>query len=103
MARLTIEEKFTNVTVNPKTAKGNPAPIDGSVVWTSSDDAVATVISTGPTTAEVVAIAPGVVQITAVFDADMDEGETREVTASGAVEVVAAEAQTGEIVFGDPQ
>ena len=38
-------------------------------------------------------------QIAAVFDADLGEG-VRSVTASGALEVVAAEAVTGDIVFG---
>lgn len=103
VARLTMEESFENVVVTPKTAKGNPAPIDGDVVWASSDEAVATVASTGQLTARVVPVAPGVCQITATFDADLDVGEERMVPASGALEVVAAEAVVGEIDFGTPQ
>lgn len=104
MARLTTEE-IVSASVTYLTAKGNPAPIDGAVVWTSSDEAVATVAAdpADSKNATVTAVAPGVCQITAVADADMDEGETREVTASGAIEVVAAEAQQAEIVFGTPQ
>jgi uncharacterized protein YjdB len=102
MARLTNEEQVS-VTVAPKTAAGRPATIDGNVAWASSDEAVCTVASTGPLTGLVVAVGPGVAQVTAVFDADLDVGETREITMSGAVEVVAAEAATGEIVFGTPE
>jgi hypothetical protein len=104
MARLTTEE-VVSAQVSFVTAKGNPAPVEGDVVWTSSDESVATVVADATDTkkAVVTAVAPGVAQITAVADADMDVGEVREVTASGAIEVVAAEAQTAEIVFGTPQ
>ena len=47
-----------------------------------------------------VGVGVGVCQITAEFDADMTEG-VRTIRASAAVEVVAAEAQTAEIVFSD--
>lgn len=102
MARLTNEQRVS-ITVAPKTATGKVAAIDGDVTFVSSDEAVATVTSTGPMSAMVVAVAPGVCQITATFDADLDEGEVRELSASGAVEVVAAEAETAEIVFGEPE
>lgn len=102
MARITNEQQVP-VTVAPKTAAGRPAAIDGAVVFSSSDPAVCTVESTGALTAMVTAVAPGVAQITAVFDADLDAGEVREITMTGAVEVVAAEAETGEIVFGTPE
>lgn len=102
MARLTTEDVFEQVTIHPLTAKGRPAPIDGAVIWTSSDEAVATVTSTSDTTARVAAVGPGVCQITAVCDADMDPGEERQITATGPLEVVPAEAQTVEIDFGNP-
>jgi hypothetical protein len=104
MARLTTEE-IVSAEVAFLTAKGNPAPVEGDVVWTSSDAAVATVVADPADSkkAVVTAVGPGVAQIVAVADADMDVGEVREVTASGAIEVVAAEAQTAQIVFGTPQ
>ncbi len=102
MARLTTEQQVT-ISVAPKTAAGNPAAIDGDVVFTSSDLAVATVESTGPNSALVKAVGLGVAQILASFDADLDVGEFRAVEASGAVEVVGAEAETAEIVFGTPE
>jgi hypothetical protein len=102
MARITNEQQVS-ATVAPKTAAGRPATIDGAVAWSSSDPAVATVESTGPLTGLVKAVAPGVAQIFAVFDADLDVGEVREITLTGAIEVVAAEAQTAEILFGEPE
>jgi hypothetical protein len=102
MARITTEQQVT-VSVAPKTLAGRPAAIDGDVAFTSSDELVATVTATGPLSALVKAVGPGVAQIVAKFDADLDDGEVREVTASGAIEVVAAEAETAEIVFGAPE
>lgn len=101
MARITTDQQVV-VSVAPKTAKGKPAKIDGSVTFTSSDTGVATVTSIDALTATVVAVAEGVAQITASFDADLDEGEVRNVEMSGALEVVAAEATTAEITFGEP-
>lgn len=100
MARITTEQTVS-VTVAPKTAAGNPAPIDGAVEFASSDVTVAIVEQLDAVSARVIPVAVGVVQITAVFDADLGEG-VREVEASGALEVVAAEAVTAEIVFGTP-
>jgi hypothetical protein len=102
MARITTEQQVP-ITVEPKTLAGRPAAIDGDVVFGTSDPAVATVTSTGPKSAMVVSVAPGVAQITATFDADLDAGEERMIPLSGVIEVVAAEAETGEILFGDPE
>lgn len=101
MARITNEQKVS-VTVAPKTAAGRDARIDGDVEFTSSDPAVATVVKTGPRSADVVSVAPGVAQIIAAFDADLS-GEVRAVEMTGAVEVVEAEAVTAEITFGAPE
>jgi hypothetical protein len=101
MARITNEQQVS-VEVRPLTQAGRPARIDGSVEWASSDTSVATVTSTGPLSALVVSVGPGVTQISAVFDADLGEG-VRPVEMTGALEVVEAEAVTAEIVFGTPQ
>lgn len=100
--RINTEQKVT-VTVAPKTAGGNPAPIDGAVNFTSDNEAVARIEVIDNLSANVVAVGPGAALITATFDADMDEGEDRNITATGAIEVVAAEAETAEIVFGEAQ
>lgn len=102
MARITNEQQIA-ITVVPRTAAGRVAAIDGDVIFTSSDETVATVTSTGPNSALVVAVGVGATQIVATFDADLDEDETREIVLSGAVEVVAAEAEQGVIEFGTPE
>lgn len=94
--RLTNEQKV-QVTVLPKTAAGNPATIDGAVSYTSSNPDTASIDQSGL----IVATGVGVTQITATFDADLGEG-VRAIELSGAVEVVAAEATTGVIEFGEP-
>lgn len=101
MARITTEQRVT-VVVNPLTAAGRPARIDGEVEFASSDTAVATVTKTGPREAVVDSVGPGVAQISAVFDADLGEG-VRPVEMTGALEVVEAEAVTAEITFGTPE
>ena len=102
MARITTEEQVS-VSVEPKTAAGRPAAIDGDVVWSSDNENVATVTSTGPNSAMVKSVAKGAAVISAVFDADLDVGELREIILTGAIEVVDAEAVTGELVFGTPE
>lgn len=97
--RLTTEEQVT-ITVAPKTEHGRDAPIEGSVEFTSSDPTVATVTSTGPLTALVVALKEGATQVLARFDANLNPDVVDAVEASGAVEVVPAQATRAEIVFG---
>lgn len=101
MARITTEEQVS-VVVKPVTRGGNPAKIDGDVVFTSSDDTVATVTSTGQFGAVVKAVGVGATQIVAKFDADLG-GEIREIVLSGAVEVVEPEADNGVLEFGAPE
>lgn len=102
MARITLEQQVS-VVVKPVTLGKNPAKIDGDVVFTSSDESVATVTSTGQFGAVVKAVGVGAAQITASFDADLDADETRTIVLSGAVEVVDAEAETGVLEFGEPE
>lgn len=101
MARITTEQQIP-FAVQPLTEAGRPARIDGEVEFASSDPAVAVVNKTGPNSAIAVSVGAGVSQITAVFDADLGAG-VRPVEMSGALEVVEAEAQRAEIVFGTPE
>lgn len=96
--RITNEQKV-KVTVAPKTAGGHDAPIDGAVTFTVDDPSVATVQPIDDTSAYIVGVAPGAALVSASFDADLGEG-VRTITATGALEVAAAEAETAEIVFG---
>ena len=102
VARINTEQKV-KVTVAPKTAGGHDAPIDGAVSFTSHNESVASIEVIDDLSAFVVGVGVGAALITATFDADMDEGENREITATGAIEVVAAEAETAEVVFGEPE
>jgi hypothetical protein len=101
MSRINTEQRVL-VSVNPLTVAGNPAAIDGDVVFLSSDESVARVDSVSATSAYVTAVGPGAAQIFVSFDADLGEG-VRTIELSGAIEVVPAEAARGEIVFGDPE
>lgn len=100
-ARLTTEQRV-RVTVLPLTAAGNPAQIDGNVLFSSGDEVIASVESIDATSAYVTARGLGATQILASFDADLGEG-VRTLVFTGAVEVVGAEAESAEIVFGNPE
>jgi len=100
--RITVDQQLP-FQVNPLTARGRAAVIDGEVTFTSSDETIATVEITGPTSGKIIPTGkPGLVQITARFDADLDEG-VREVVSTAAVEIVEAEATSGVIEFGEPE
>ncbi len=99
--RITTEQRVS-IEVFPKTAAGNPAVIDGPVTFASADETIATVTTTGDNSAYVVAAGLGATQILASFDADLGEG-VRTLTFTGAIEVVGAEAEGAEIVFGTPE
>lgn len=99
--RITTEQSLP-ISVNPLTPHGRAAVVDGAVLFSSSDETVATVESTGPMSAVVRPTGkPGIVEIRAKFDADLGP-EVRYIEAVGAVEVVLAEASNGQIVFGEP-
>ena len=104
MARINNLQTIS-VELKPLNRKGGAAQVQaGSVQWSSSDESVAT-ISVDPENelkATVTAVGLGVAQIMVSADADLDEGETRTIEGSGAIEVVAAEAETFEVTFGEP-
>ena len=85
-------------------AAGNPAQIDGDVVWASSDESVVIVFvnSTDSTKAVLRTAGPvGQVQVTAVADADLGDGVRHLVTPMD-VTVVAGEAVSGVIEPSGP-
>jgi hypothetical protein len=80
-------------------AGNNPAVVDGPVVWSSSDDALATVLadSADSSLVTVTPVGPiGQVQITATADADLGTGVRSLVTISD-ITLVAGEAVAGTI------
>jgi uncharacterized protein YjdB len=91
-------------TIAPLNAKGNPAPVDGVPEWSSSNPSVATVTPAADgLSAVVTAVGIGVAQISVVADADMDAGETRELTGTLDIDVRASEAVTLSITAGAPE
>lgn len=103
MLILTTVQKCT-LTLAPVDAKGNPAALDGVPQWTTSDAAVASITPAADgLSAVVTALSLGTAQIGVVADADLDSGETRELTGTLDVEVKAAEAVTLGISTGTPE
>ena len=94
MAVILTVTQMVNCRLQPVDAKGNPATLDGVPTWQSSDETIATVdVADDGLSAYVVAVGkPGTVQVSATGDADLDTGETREITGVLDVEVKAGEA-----------
>jgi hypothetical protein len=109
------EEQKVSGTVQPVTAAGHPAPIDGTPAWEidpveGNPIATLEVDATDPKKASFTALAlpDGTLALTTQvrcrFDADLGDG-VREIVAIGELTVVQAEAATAEVVFGaaEPQ
>jgi hypothetical protein len=98
-ANMTTTQQFL-VTASPVDKNGNPAPVEaGSLVFVSSDTAVATVAPVDGTSANVIAVGTGTYTITASADADLGpDVVTIDGTDSG--EVVAAQASTINLAAG---
>lgn len=104
---MNLEQKVT-CTVNPTTAHGNPAAIDGQVTFTVDHPELVTINQTGDETADLVGVTGATVPpegvsvlVTATFDADLGSGVTT-ITLSGALLVTSPEATGGTITFSDP-
>jgi len=98
-------EQKCSVAIDPKTAAGNPAPVDGIPTWESSDPSVATVEpSEDGKSASIVtgdgAIGTATINVTA--DADLGEG-IRSITDTVNLMVVQPEADTLGLGAGEPE
>lgn len=98
-------EQTIVASIAPKTKQGNPATIDGSANFSAEPPEAGTFEQVSrlsarfkPATGFV-----GAVQVNVTADADLDEGETRTIQASGAINVTSAEAETLEVSFGEPE
>lgn len=101
---LTVEQKV-GLNVSILTAAGNPATIDGDVIWESSNNDVARV-EVDPENSQIATVfsgIPGVAQISARCDADLDEDEVREIFGNLDVTVIGAEATVIQIIAGEPE
>lgn len=105
MANVITDEQAIDFALVAKTAAGNAARVDGLPVWSVSDPAILDLkVAEDGLTAAVAAKGPlGACQVTAKADADLDEGEAREIFASADVLVVAAEAATLGLIAGAPR
>lgn len=103
MATILTATQKVPCTIDPRDSKGNSAPVDGVPQWASTNPSVATVVpSADGLSAEVIAAGLGTTQIQVTADADLDAGETRELTGTLDIEVRPAEAVTLGISAGAP-
>lgn len=104
MATILTDVQQVSCSLDPRNAKGNPAPLDGVPQWASSNPAVATVEPAADgLSALVKAVSVGTAQISCVADADLDVGELREITGILDIEVKPSEAVTLGITAGTPE
>lgn len=88
----TSEQKVL-ISLNPTTAAGNPATLDGAPVWSVIEgDCTLEVAADGLTCYLVSGAANIVNQVSVSTDADLDEGEVREISELIVYAVVAPEA-----------
>lgn len=105
MALLVLtDEQQCALSIQPLTAAGNPATVDGVPVWDVADDSLLSIeVSEDGLSAVVVTVGPlGTTQVNVSADADLGAG-TRTITAVLDVQVVAAEAATLNITTGTPE
>lgn len=93
-------EQSCIATVRPLTAGGNPARIDGSVVFASDNENVRFEQIDFLNT-RIFGVTPGESRITATFDADLDLDEVRTLTFDGTINVTEAEAAGADFSFGE--
>lgn len=98
--KLTAIQKVV-VSASGQDARGNPAQIEGLSI-TSSDPSVATVEQVDGAFV-ITAVAPGTTQIDATADALVGEGEKLLQAEPVTLEVIAAEAVTFSLQFGEPE
>ena len=92
------------LSIQPRDAAENPAPVDGVPTWTVSDETILSLaVAPDGLSAVVTAVGPlGTAQVTVSADADMGEGIT---TISGVIDiqVVASQAVSLSVVAGVPE
>lgn len=89
----TNEEKVL-VSINPTTAAGNPAPVDGVPVWTVTSGDCTLEVAPDGLSCYIISGQPNVANLVEVsVDADLDAEEVRTITETIVYTVVAAEAQ----------
>jgi hypothetical protein len=101
MITLNDEQKVT-LHAQPLTEAGNPAGIDGEIVWETTDPALLTLVPNG-FDCDVVTNGPlGIATVSASADSDLGEGVIT-ITGEVDIEVIQAPAATIEIVNEPPE
>jgi hypothetical protein len=91
-----------NLTVEALNAAGNPAPVDGAPVWSTSDpNIVSLVIAPDGFSAVAHSVSLGVATITVTADADLTAG-VRAISTAMVIQVVPAEAVSLVLTAGTP-
>ena len=103
MLTLTDEQKC-HLSIQPVTAAGNPAKVDGVPAWELSDPSILTlVVADDGLSADVITAGPlGPCQVKVTADADLGAG-VRSISGVLDVEVIAAEAASLGVVAGTPE
>lgn len=99
--QLTDNQKVT-FAIEPVSAKGNPAKVDGAPVWSTSDDTVLTVEASEDGLSAVVKATGkvGSAQVSVLADADLGDGVTQLAGTIG-IDVVAGAAASLNLVAGE--
>jgi hypothetical protein len=109
MARMNNEQTI-EASINPTYTDGDgnqqPARIDGPASFSIDPVDAGTFEQLTDTSARFTPTAGfvGAAQVLIIVDADLDEDETRELTASGALEIITREQEATqvEVIFGEP-
>ena len=103
MALILTDVQKVELSISPTSAAGNPAPVDGAPVWTSSDDTVLTVTASedGLSAVAVTTGKLGKAQVNVTADADMGEG-VKAITGVLDIEVKVSEAVSLAVTSGTP-
>ena len=105
MALVLTDIQKVSLVISPKSAAGNPAPVDGVPSWSVSDASIASivVVSEDGLSAEVVTTGTlGTVQVVVDVDANLGEG-VETITGVLDIEVKASAAVTLDIGVGVPE
>ena len=103
MSLILTDEQKCSLSVDFKTAAGNPATVDGIPVWGVSDATVLTLkVDPDGKHATIFSEGLGTSQVSVVADADLGDG-VKQITGTLDVEVKPAEAVTVGIAAGTPE
>lgn len=106
MAQQLGDSEQVRAKINPTSRAGNPAPVEaGTVVWTSTDEGIFTVVPNPENEQEALVVSTGPLGIAALSvsaDANLGEG-VETVTDTIDIEIVAGRASNLGLQFGVPE